>query len=208
MCCAPRRRTCGSAAGIARSNETAYAEKRAPAPKRVANIKDYADFNAAAKAGTNAMFIGGHWQEFQLKDALSADQLAKWQVSEIPGPTKDQRSTGTGGWTVAAMSKDPEKVKFCMTLAREVYMGPANDVMSQVPTRQSLFDSLNSFKTPFFAQLKQFLVHGQARPGVPIYPEISNQIQIAMGDVLTGAKSPEQALDDAWKSVNDAYAKM
>ena len=51
------------------------------APKRVANIKDYADFNAAAKAGTNAMFIGGHWQEFQLKDALSADQLATWQIS-------------------------------------------------------------------------------------------------------------------------------
>jgi hypothetical protein len=29
-----------------------------------------------------------------------------------------------------------------------------------------------------------------------------------MGDVLTGAKPPEQALDDAFKAVNDAYAKM
>ena len=43
---------------------------------------------------------------------------------------------------------------------------------------------------------------------MPIYPEISNQIQIMMGDVLSGAKAPEAALDDAWKAVNDAYAKM
>ena len=34
-------------------------------------------------------------------------------------------------------------------------------------------------------------MHGQARPGVPIYPEISNQIQIMMGEVLSGAKAPE-----------------
>jgi multiple sugar transport system substrate-binding protein len=178
------------------------------APKRVATIKDYADFNAAALAGSTAMFIGGHWQHFQLKDAMKPDQFAKWDISEIPGPTAEQRSTGTGGWTVAALSKDPAKVKFCMDLVREVYMGPANEVMGQLPTRQSLFTNLKAFQDPFFAQLKTYLVHGQARPGVPIYPEISNQIQIAMGDVLTGAKTPEAALDDAWKAVNDAYAKM
>lgn len=178
------------------------------APKRVATIKDYADFNAAAIADTAAMFIGGHWQNFQLKEAMPADQFAKWEASAIPGPTVDERSTGTGGWTLAALSKDPEKIKLCMDLLREVYMGPANNVMSQLPTRKSLFESLDAFKDPFFKIVNESLVNGQARPGVPIYPEISNQIQIMMGDVLTGAKEPEQALDDAWKAVNDAYAKM
>jgi multiple sugar transport system substrate-binding protein len=95
-----------------------------------------------------------------------------------------------------------------MDLVREVYMGPANNVMGQLPTRKSLFASLDAFKDPFFQIVNESLVHGQARPGVPIYPEISNQIQIMMGDVLTGAKQPEQALDDAWKAVNDAYAKV
>ena len=94
------------------------------APKRVATIKDYDDFNAAAIADTAAMFIGGHWQNFQLKEAMPADQFAKWEASAIPGPTVDERSTGTGGWTVAALSKDPEKIKLCMDLLREVYMGP------------------------------------------------------------------------------------
>jgi multiple sugar transport system substrate-binding protein len=178
------------------------------APKRVATIKDYNDFNAAAIADTAAMFIGGHWQNFQLKEAMPPDQFAKWEASPIPGPTPDQRSTGTGGWTLAALSKDPEKVKLCMDLLREVYMGPANNVMGQLPTRKSLFESLDAFKDPFFAIVNEALVNGRARPGVPIYPEISNQIQIMMGEVLSGTKEPEAALDDAWARVNDAYSKL
>ena len=50
-------------------------------------------------------------------------------------------------------------------------------------------------------------MHGHARPGVPIYPEISNQIQIMMGEVLSGSKEPEAALDGAWERVMAAYNK-
>lgn len=178
------------------------------APKRVATIKTYDDFNAAAIAGTTAMFFGGHWQNFQIKEAMPADQYAKWAVSELPGPTPDQRATGTGGWTVAAFSDDPAKVEMCANLMREVYMGPANEVVGDLPTRESLFASLPRFQDPYFGQLKDYLVHGHARPGVPIYPEISNQIQIMMGEVLSGSKEPEAALDDAWNRVMDAYNKM
>jgi multiple sugar transport system substrate-binding protein len=177
-------------------------------PKRVATIKDYNDFNAAALAGTPAMFAGGHWQYFQMKEQMPPETFAKWEASELPGPTADQRSTGTGGWTVAAFSKDPAKIAACASLMREVYMGPANEIIGDLPTRASLFENLPKFKTDYYNQLRQYLVHGEARPGVPIYPEISNQIQIMMGDVLTGTKPPEQALDDAAKAVNDAYAKM
>jgi multiple sugar transport system substrate-binding protein len=178
------------------------------APKRVATIKTYDDFNAAAIAGTTASFFGGHWQHFQLQEAMPADKFAKWQISELPGPTADERATGTGGWTVAAFTKDPDKLKACASLMREVYMGPANEAGGDLPTRQSLFDSLPKFQDAYYAQLRKYLVHGHARPGVPIYPEISNQIQIMMGEVLSGSKPPEQALDDAWKRVMDAYGKM
>ncbi len=57
------------------------------APKRVATIKDYNDFNAAAIAGTTAMFFGGHWQHFQLQEAMAPDAFAKWDIAELPGPT-------------------------------------------------------------------------------------------------------------------------
>jgi len=178
------------------------------APKRVATIKDYNDFNAAAIAGSAAMFFGGHWQYFQMKEAMPAEEFAKWEVSELPGPSADERATGTGGWTVAAFSDDPEKVEMCATLMREVYMGPANEVVGDLPTRQSLFASLPKFQDPYFGKLKEYLVHGHARPGVPIYPEISNQIQIMMGEVLSGSKEPEEALDGAWDRVMAAYSKQ
>ena len=178
------------------------------APQRVANITTYDDFNAAAIAGTVASFLGGHWQNFQLKEGMPADQFANWEVSEFPGPSADQHSTGTGGWTVAAFSDDPAKVEMCAALMREVYMGPANEVVGDLPTRQSLFASLPRFQDPYFAQLSEYLVNGKARPGVPIYPEISNQIQVMMGEVLSGTKQPEAALDDAWTQVMDAYGRM
>ena len=177
------------------------------APKRVTTIKTYDDMNAAVQAGTTAMFFGGHWQKFQLEAAMPADAFAKWKAAELPGPTPDERATGTGGWTVAAFSKDPEKIKACVSTMREVYMGPANEAGGDLPTRQSLFASLPKFQDPYYAQLKEYLVHGHARPGVPIYPEISNQIQIMMGEVLSGSKSPEEGLDSAWERVMAAYNK-
>lgn len=178
------------------------------APSRVANISTYDDFNAAAIAGTAASFIGGHWQRSQIREGMTPEQFANWDVSEIPGPSADKRSTGTGGWTVAAFSDDPAKIEMCAALIREVFMGPANEVVGDLPTRESLFASLPRFQDAYFNQLREYLVNGKARPGVPIYPEISNQLQIMIGEVLSQTKEPEQALDDAWAAVNEAYGRM
>lgn len=178
------------------------------APSRVANIVTYDDFNAAVIAGTAASFIGGHWQRSQIREGMTPEQFANWEVSEIPGPTPEQRATGTGGWTVAAFSDDPAKIEMCVALMREVFMGPANEVVGDLPTRQSLFASLPRFQDEYFNQLRDYLVNGKARPGVPIYPEISNQLQIMMGEVLAQTKEPDAALTDAWNAVNEAYSRM
>ena len=178
------------------------------APKRVTTIANYDDLNAAAAAGTTALFIGGNWQYAQLKATLDEDDFNNWTFSPIPGPTADQRATGTGGWTIAAFSKDEDKVKMCANLARDVYMGPANALQQQLPTRKSLFDKYPVFATDANKTFSQALGDGQARPGVPIYPEISNQIQIMMGDVLSGTKQPEEALDAAFKATMEAYKRL
>lgn len=148
------------------------------APKRVSTIANYDDMNAAAAAATTALFIGGNWQYAQLKATLDEDEFNNWTFSPIPGPSADERSTGTGGWTIASFSKDKDKIEMCANLAREVYMGPANALQQQLPTRKSLFDKYEVFSTEANKTFAAALVDGQARPGVPIYPEISNQIQI------------------------------
>ncbi|OEC95923.1 MULTISPECIES: extracellular solute-binding protein [unclassified Rhizobium] len=178
------------------------------APKRVTTIGNYDDLNAAAAAGTTALFIGGNWQLAQLKATLDPDEFANWTFSPIPGPTTDKRSTGTGGWTIASFSKDKDKVEMCANLARDVYMGPGNALQQQLPTRKSLFDKYEVFATEANKTFAEALANGQARPGAPIYPEISNQIQIMMGDVLSGTKQPEEALNAAFKATMEAYKRL
>jgi multiple sugar transport system substrate-binding protein len=175
-------------------------------PARVASISNYDDLTAAAIAGSAAMMVNGDWAMSQMQAAMKPEAFAKWAVSMLPGPTADQRSTSSGGWTFVSFSKDPEKVKACMDLVREVYMGPATEILQRLPTRQSEFDSLPLYRSGFYLQIKQYLKLGQARPGLPIYTEISNRLQIAISEALSGTRTPEAAVDEAVDQVAKAAA--
>jgi multiple sugar transport system substrate-binding protein len=153
------------------------------------------------------MMVNGDWASGQMQAAMKPDDFKNWAVSMLPGPTADHRSTASGGWTFVSFSKDPAKVKACMDLVREVYMGPAVVALERLPTSASLFDTAPIFKTPFYQQIKTYLKDGQARPGFPIYTEISNQLQIAISEVLAGSRQPEAALDTAIARVNRAAAR-
>ncbi|SHG08447.1 extracellular solute-binding protein [Bradyrhizobium erythrophlei] len=176
-------------------------------PARVASISNYDDLTAASISGSAAMMVNGDWAMSQMRAAMKPETFAKWAVSMLPGPTADQRSTASGGWTFASFSKDPVKVKACMDLVREVYMGPATEVLERLPTRQSEFNSLPMFRTDFYLQIKQYLKLGQARPGLPIYTEISNRLQIAISEALAGTRTPEAAVDEAVDQVAKAAAR-
>lgn len=177
------------------------------APARVTALASYDDLLASAAAGATGMFIGGNWMYGQIQTAMPLEQAANWAVSELPGPTLDQRATGTGGWTIAALTDDPAKVEICAGIAK-LYAGPGNAFQRLLPTSASLYDQYEAFAGPEFDVFAQALQNGQARPGVPIYPEISNQIQILLGSVLSGAATPEAALDAAAAEVMAAYARL
>jgi multiple sugar transport system substrate-binding protein len=178
------------------------------APKRVATIADYNEFLAAAEQGTVAMFHGGDFQYAQIKESLPPEEFEKWEVSPVPPMPGGGEATGAGGWTMAALSEDPKKVATCMDFTRSVYMGPANDVTGLIPTTPKQFDTLDTFDEPIYDEFREMLKFGQARPGFAIYPEISTQLQIAIGNTLTGESTPEQALDDAVNTVNRAYEQQ
>jgi multiple sugar transport system substrate-binding protein len=122
-----------------------------------------------------------------------------------PGPEPGQTATGTGGWTVAAFSKDPEKVAACMDIVKDVYVGEGNELTGELPTSRKLFDSLEAFKAPIWQRFKRYLQEGQARPGLAIYPALSSELQIAIGSVLTGSATPEEALATAGERVQQTY---
>jgi len=183
-------------------------------PQRVANIKQYDDMNAEAKAGTVAMFLGGNWQIRQLKEILPPEEFEKWDVALIPQKRADIASTGTGGWTFGIFTKDPVKKREAFKFLWDCYA--SRDAMAQackaggyLPTRMSVYKDFYFFRAdPWNQKWAEMLKYGRARPGFPIYPTISEQLQIAIGEVLTGMKSPEKALDDAWKNVLREYEKI
>lgn len=178
------------------------------APARVTSIVNYDDYVAAAAAGTAGLFVGGNWQMGQLRATLPADQAANWALSELPGPTADQRATGTGGWTIGALSDDPEKVALCAAIAWEIYATEGIAYQGLLPTSTAIYDMYDTYSGPEFDAFVAGLANGVARPDAPIYPEISNQFQIMLGEVLSGAKTPEEALDAAAAAVDAAYGRL
>jgi multiple sugar transport system substrate-binding protein len=175
-------------------------------PQRVATIKDYAEFESAAQAQQVAMFQGGDFQYPPLKESLPPEEFDKYEVSLLPTMNaSDPQKTGTGGWTMGSFSDDPEKVKMCMEFTKDVYIGEGNEVTGQLPTSPKLFDTLDKFQAPIYDKFNEALKYGEARPGVPVYPKISEELQIAIGTVLTEEATPEEALDKAYKASLAAY---
>ncbi|PYE84867.1 extracellular solute-binding protein [Pseudoroseicyclus aestuarii] len=177
-------------------------------PRRVTAIDDYDAFTAAAAAGTASMFVGGNWQYGQLRATLPEEQFANWAVSELPGPAPDQRATGTGGWTIAALSEDEEKRRLCGEIVKEIYAGPGNAAQGLLPTSAAIYDQYDAYDGAEYDLFAEALENGVARPGAAIYPEISNQIQIMLGNVLSGTAEPEEALDAAAAAVQAAYDRQ
>lgn len=173
-------------------------------PSRVTTFNTYDEFSTAAQAGTVAMFLGGSFQWPTMKEQLGKD-FEKWDVSELPGRTPGETATGTGGWSVAAFSDDPEKVAACMDIVRTIYAGAGNELTGELPTSQKSFDTLEAFQEPIFARFQKYLEHAEPRPGLSIYPSLSNEMQVAVGSVLTGSATPEEAIDTAGERVDQTY---
>ena len=114
----------------------------------------------------------------------------------------------SGGWTMGAFTSDAQKLKIGAKFTDDVYVGEGNQVTGNLPTNPKYFDSLSRFDEPVYDTFRKALEYGQARPGDPIYPEISTQLQIAIGTVLTGESTPEEALKKASDASLAAYKQQ
>ena len=182
-------------------------------PRSVLANNDYQQLSSAAVAGDVAMFLGGSWQLRELEGALSPEEFARWAIADIPQAAGAHRSTGTGGWVWVTFAPDPERQRAAAEFLRFIE-SPANVARVSVPTRQlpvrrSVYRDFPVFReNQWYATFGRMLVDGRARPAVPIYPAISEQLQLAVGAVVSGAKTPEAAVDDAWVAVQTIAARQ
>jgi multiple sugar transport system substrate-binding protein len=175
-------------------------------PSSVVANNDYQQLSSAAVSGGVAMFLGGNWQLRELESALPPAAFAKWAVTDMPQADPDTVSTGTGGWVWVTFAKDLVKRKAAIDFLRFVET-PANVARisiatRQLPVRKSVYRDFPVFReNKWYALFGRILGNARARPAVPIYPTISEQLQLAIGAVVSGSKSPEAAVDDAFKAV-------
>jgi len=187
--------------------------QRGASPRSVLGITDYQQLTGAAIAGDAAMFLGGNWQQKDLQTGLSPEEFAKWDIAPIPQADANTRSTGTGGWVWVVFAKDPERRKAAVEFIRDVeapaHAARISQATGHLPVRRSVYRDFPIFsQDSWYRRFGDMLVDGHARPAALIYPEISQQLQLAIGAVVSGDKSPEQALDQAWAAVNTEYARQ
>ncbi|WP_054709699.1 hypothetical protein [Bacillus sp. JCM 19041] len=69
-----------------------------------------------------------------------------------------------------------------------------------MPVRSSVYESPEFEPIPFIDEFLEILEEeGQPRPPEQVYNTVSVQLQTAISQVVSGSKTPEQALEDAWE---------
>ena len=187
--------------------------QRGASPRSVLGSTDYQQLTGAAVAGDAAMFLGGNWQLKDLQTGLSPAEFAKWDIAPIPQADANTRSTGTGGWVWVVFAKDPARQRAAVEFIRDVeapaHAARISEATGHLPVRRSVYRDFPIFsQDSWYRRFGEMLVDGHARPTALIYPAMSQQLQLAIGAVVSGDKTPEQALDDAWTAVTAEYARQ
>jgi multiple sugar transport system substrate-binding protein len=187
--------------------------QRGASPRSVLGINDYQQLTGAAIAGDVAMFLGGNWQLKDLQTGLPPDRFAQWDIAPIPQADAGTRSTGTGGWVWVVFARDPARQRAAAEFIRDVespvHAARISEATGHLPVRRSVYRDFPIFSQDrWYRRFGEMLVDGRARPTVPIYPAISTRLQLAIGAVVAGDRTPGQALDEAWRAVREEYARQ
>jgi multiple sugar transport system substrate-binding protein len=156
----------------------------------------------------NALFLRNWPYVWAL--AQSDDSEIKGQVGVAALPAGDEEKSGVsclGGWNLAisAHTTKPEAswelVKF---LASAKCQKQRILEAGQLPTRRLLYDDQEVLQgNPFLRTMGTVLATARSRPSVPYYAELSEVLQLYLSSALSGASTPEDALNDARREIEN-----
>jgi len=147
--------------------------------------------------GQYGMVIGNNILRDAVLQDLAPDTYTQWQAAVLPAPTGGEPSSMNGGFTWAITTDDPEKQQAAWEFisfwnSSEVQLArykPTAQVAVRESTAQDEF-----YQTPFWETVNEAVSVGQTRPGVAVYPVLSQAIQNAVQQFLTGGGSAEDAV--------------
>jgi len=182
-------------------------------PAKVVEYLGSSQMDSFFAAGQIAMALSANGQHKRFEQILEPEEAEKWEVAPIVIPEGGKVTSTAGGWNWGFFSEDPVKRALAIDFILDVYAGFKGnpgwcEAGGYLPPRNSVYKYYHYFASdPRIQKFREYLTTAKARPGAVIYPEISKQIQVAVGEVIIGTKSPEDALQTAWENVLHAYEK-
>jgi len=182
-------------------------------PRMMASFNNFDNILAEYKAGNVASFIEGSWAVAQLKE-LDAEQWEKIGMAPFPQKEAGQRANSNGGWTFALFTDDSDKKREAFNFVWECFM--SQEAMAKrcmiynyIPVRKDIFEHYSFFRDDPLQQLfGESLQYGRARPASPLYTIVSDSLATALGNILMGRQTPEDAIDQAQRTVMEAYEEQ
>ncbi len=176
-------------------------------PNRVLNFGTDSDYMSDVAAGTVGMFVAGNNVAANIISIIGQEAFDQvWGVSYIPMAEEGQHATAAGGWVACVFTEDEEKRALCADFLMSIYgndegMSGWCQAGGYLPTRKSVYEKDEYFSTDSVMQFcSEYLNNASVRPSVEKYTEISEALQIMLSNVLSGAMTPEQAVDDAFET--------
>ena len=119
------------------------------------------------------------------------------------------------GWTYAIFTDDPARKsaawKFVEWMNSSENLGRLNETHGHLPVRQSVSQSVDFFREdPVFSQVLEIVFGGdiRERPGVAIYPMVSEAIRSQLGDIIAGSITIDAAIDEAAEMAIAEWERM
>jgi ABC-type glycerol-3-phosphate transport system substrate-binding protein len=156
-------------------------------------------------AGKLAMFTSGPWIVGTLK---SAGIDGKW--SAAPLPRDAQQASVLGGMDLIVLNQSQHKAeagKFLSWLMQDSVQSDWATSLKFIPIKQSMYSSAQFSSDPLNATFLAALKVSRSRPTIPQAGEVDNDFGQAVQAALSGAMTPQAALDSAAQKAQTALAQ-
>jgi len=182
---------------------TELATKYKVSPNPVSYNED--DYRNLMAQGRVAMAIGGPWS-FPLIETANPAIVGNYTL--VPHPYGKHPASVLGGWAlvIPKASKNKENAWKLATFldSKDTWMYWISQKNGPMPARKDVCKEAPRFQsdTKWKAIFETF-PNAVPRPPIAKYPQVSEQIQIMIQNVLLGNKTPEQAIKDAADAINN-----
>jgi multiple sugar transport system substrate-binding protein len=166
------------------------------APRSAIN-DGFAEIYQQFTTGKAAMMISGTWN---LSTIARDSPDLRWMVAALPYTKQPASSLGGENWAVFASSREEDGAwEFLKYVADPAYGTKLTDCMSYIPSRRDVLAKMAEIQKNdpamqvFLTQMESAVPRGP----LPNWSAVSEIIQMAMQEALSGQKTPEQAMRDA-----------